>query len=135
MSLSSTLASSPVRITQVGDAMIIWVASTTVGAERKRMAGQLAKARGVFGTYAETTQPGLQRLVSALRDLAGQPENATLIPAPHEFGATHASRLLPRGARVVGWLDAAGYRGVADTPQPSPQWLREQQAALRGQRR
>jgi hypothetical protein len=135
MSLSTTLASSPIRATKVRDAMIIWVASTTVGAERKRMTGQLAKARGVFGTYAETTQPGLQRLVAALRDLAGQPENATLIPAPHEFGATPASRLLPRGARVVGWLDADGYRGVTDTPQPCPEWLRERQADLRAQRR
>ena len=131
MSLGSILASPPVRTTQVSDALIVWVASTTVGAERKRMSHQLAKARGVFGTYAESSQPRLQRLMRDLRDLAGQPDSATLIPAPHEFGATHASKLLPRGARVVGWLDPQGYRGVTDTPQPCPEWLRERRSQLR----
>jgi hypothetical protein len=64
--------------------------------------------------------------VQDLRELAGQPDTATLIPVPHEFGSTPATRLLPRGARVVGWLDADGYRGVSDTPQPTSEWLLEQ---------
>jgi hypothetical protein len=126
---TSTLSQAPPS-TQVRDALVVWVASTTVGAERKRLATRLSKARGVFGAYAEATQPSVRLLVDDLRDLAGQPDHVTLIPVPHVFGATLASRLLPRGARVVGWLDAEGYRGVVDTPQPCPEWLLEQQAQL-----
>jgi hypothetical protein len=49
----------------------------------------------------------------------------------HSFGATRASQLLPRGARVVGWLDADGYRRVLDTPQPTPEWLASEAVRLR----
>ena len=35
---------------------MVWVRSTTVAAERKRLSARLAKARAVFGSYAETTQ-------------------------------------------------------------------------------
>jgi integrase len=126
---SSTLSRSlprPLPTTAVREARVVWVTSTTVAAERKRLASRLAKARGVFGSYAETTQPAVQRVVQDLRELAGQPDTATLIPVPHEFGSTRATQLLPRGARVVGWLDADGYRRVSDTPQPSTEWLQEQ---------
>ena len=126
---STTLSrslSGPVRTKRVREARVVWVTSTTVAAERKRLSSRLSKARSVFGTYAETTQPAVQRVVQDLRELAGQPDTATLIPVPHEFGSTPATRLLPRGARVVGWLDADGYRGVSDTPQPTPEWLLEQ---------
>jgi hypothetical protein len=117
--------------TDVRDALLIWVASTTVASERSRLATGLSKARSVFGLYGETTQPAVARMVQELEELKGQPDHATLIPVPHAFGATHASKLLPRGARVVGWLDAAGYRRVLDTPQPSPEWLAVQAARLR----
>ena len=117
--------------TDVRDALLIWVASTTVGSERSRLASKLSKARSVFGLYGETTQPTVARIVDDLEDLKGQPEHATLIPVPHSFGATRASQLLPRGARVVGWLDADGYRRVLDTPQPTPQWLASEAARLR----
>lgn len=126
---STTLArslSGPVRTKRVREARVVWVTSTTVAAERKRLVSRLSKARAVFGTYAETTQPAVQRVVQDLRELSGQPDGATLIPVPHEFGSTPATRLLPRGARVVGWLDADGYRGVSDTPQPTSEWLLEQ---------
>jgi hypothetical protein len=117
--------------TDVRDALLIWVGSTTVASERSRLAGKLSKARSVFGMYGETTQPEVARMVHDLQDLEGQPEHATLIPVPHTFGATRASQLLPRGARVVGWLDADGYRRVLDTPQPSAEWLASE--AARGQ--
>jgi integrase len=126
---STTLSrslSGPVRTKRVREARVVWVTSTTVAAERKRLSSRLSKARSVFGTYAETTQPAVQRVAQDLRELAGQPDTATLIPVPHEFGSTPATRLLPRGARVVGWLDADGYRGVSDTPQPTLEWLLEQ---------
>lgn len=116
--------------TDVRDALLVWVASTTVASERKRLATKLSKARSVFGLYGETTQPAVARIVHDLEDLKGQPEHATLIPVPHSFGATRASQLLPRGARVVGWLDADGYRRVLDTPQPSAQWLASEAAHL-----
>lgn len=116
----------PLTATRVRDARVVWVRSTTVAAERKRLATRLARARAVFGSYAETTQTGVQRVVQDLHELAGQPDHATLIPVPHEFGSTPATQLLPRGARVVGWLDAEGYRGVGDTPQPCPEWLQDQ---------
>jgi hypothetical protein len=118
-------------VTRVPEAVVVWVRSTTVAAHRGQLSRQLSQTRAVFGRYAETTQPAVQRLVEDLRELDGQPESATLIPAPHEFGTTHASKLLPRGARVVGWLDTEGYRGVSDTPQPCQDWLLEQGAALR----
>ena len=121
-----TVERKPLPATRVRDARVVWVRSTTVAAERKRLSARLAKARAVFGSYAETTQTGVQRVVQDLRELAGQPDHATLIPVPHEFGTTPATQLLPRGARVVGWLDADGYRGVGDTPQPCPEWLQEQ---------
>jgi hypothetical protein len=117
--------------TDVRDALLIWVASTTVGSERSRLASKLSKARSVFGLYGETTQPTVARIVDDLEDLKGQPEHATLIPVPHSFSATRASQLLPRGARVVGWLDADGYRRVLDTPQPPPEWLASEAARLR----
>lgn len=115
----------------VRDALLIWVASTTVGSERSRLVGKLSKARSVFGLYGETSQPAVARIVHDLEDLKGQPEHATLIPVPHSFGATRASQLLPRGARVVGWLDADGYRRVVDTPQPSAEWLASEATRLR----
>ena len=117
--------------TDVRDALLIWVGSTTVASERSRLASKLSKARSVFGMYGETTQPEVARIVHDLHDLKGQPEHATLIPVPHQFGATRASQLLPRGARVVGWLDADGYRRVLDTPQPSAEWLASEAARLR----
>jgi hypothetical protein len=120
-----------VHVAEVGDALLVWVASTTVAAERKRLARELSSIRSVFGAYAERSQAGVQRLVDALRELEAQPDDATLIPVPQSFGATHASRLLPKGARVVGWLDADGYRAVADTPQPSWDWLYARQDDLR----
>jgi hypothetical protein len=119
---TSTLPGSTAA-TQVREALLVWVASTTVGATRKQLSHRLAQSRAVFGRYAETSQDGVQRLVAELDELEGQPDSATLIPVPHTFGTTRASQLLPRGARVVGWLDADGYRGVADTPQPCPEWL------------
>lgn len=115
----------------VRDALLIWVASTTVGSERSRLVGKLSEARSVFGLYGETSQPAVARIVHDLEDLKGQPEHATLIPVPHSFGATRASQLLPRGARVVGWLDADGYRRVVDTPQPSAEWLASEATRLR----
>jgi hypothetical protein len=115
----------------VRDALLIWVASTTVASERSRLARKLSKARSVFGLYGETTQPAVARIVLDLEELKGQPEHATLIPVPHSFGATRASQLLPRGARVVGWLDADGYRRVVDTPQPSAEWLASEATRLR----
>ena len=121
-----TVERRPVPTTQVREARVVWVRSTTVAAERKRLSARLAKARAVFGSYAETTQTSVQRVVQDLRELAGQPDNATLIPVPHAFGTTPATQLLPRGARVVGWLDADGYRRVSDSPQPCPEWLQEQ---------
>jgi hypothetical protein len=130
MTTSTTLAPAPPPV-RVRDALLVWVASTTVGAERARLTKQLSRARSVFGVYGETTQPAVARLLDDLRELHGQPENATLIPVPHAFGATHASQLLPRGARVVGWLDEDGYRQVGDTPQPSAEWLDAERAALR----
>ena len=117
--------------THVREALLIWVASTTVAGERSRLATKLSKARSVFGLYGETTQPAVARIVHDLEDLKGQPEHATLIPVPHSFGATRASQLLPRGARVVGWLDADGYRRVVDTPQPRAEWLASEATRLR----
>src|SRR4051812_1812814 len=117
------------NITRVKAAPPPWAASTTVASERRRLSGRLSASRNVFGMYGETTQPHIARMSQDLAELEGQPDNATLIPVPHGFAVTHASQLLPRGARVVGWLDDHGYRGVADTPQPSPDWL-ESQAAL-----
>src|SRR4051794_19127612 len=73
--------------TDVRDALLIWVASTTVASERSRLASKLSKARSVFGRYAEATQPAVARIVHDLEDLKGQPEHATLIPVPHTFGA------------------------------------------------
>jgi hypothetical protein len=118
-------------VSDVRDALLIWVASTTVASERSRLARKLSKARSVFGLYGETTQPAVARIVLDLEELKGQPEHATLIPVPHSFGATRASQLLPRGARVVGWLDADGYRRVVDTPQPSAEWLASEATRLR----
>jgi hypothetical protein len=115
----------------VRDALLVWVASTTVGSERSRLVGKLSKARSVFGLYGETSQPAVARMVHDLDELNGQPEHATLIPVPHSFGTTRASQLLPRGARVVGWLDADGYRRVVDTPQPSAEWLASEATRLR----
>jgi hypothetical protein len=129
MNTNITLAEGP-PASDVREALLIWVASTTVGSERRRLGSNLSKARSVFGLYGETTQPAVARIVHDLEDLKGQPEHATLIPVPHAFGATRASQLLPRGARVVGWLDADGYRRVLDTPQPSPQWLASEAARL-----
>jgi hypothetical protein len=117
------------NITRVKDALLVWVASTTVASERRRLSRQLSASRNVFGMYGESTQPHIARISQDLAELEGQADNATLIPVPHAFAVAHASQLLPRGARVVGWLDDDGYRGVADTPQPSPEWL-ESQAAL-----
>jgi hypothetical protein len=120
-----------VHVAEVSDALLVWVASTTVAAERQRLARELSSIRSVFGAYAERSQAGVQRLVDDLRELETQPDQATLIPVPQTFGATHASRLLPRGGRVVGWLDADGYRAVADTPQPARDWLDARQDELR----
>ena len=128
---STTTLASGTPATQVRGALLVWVASTTVGATRNRLTSQLTKSRAVFGRYAETSQPGVARLVQDLRELEGQPDQATLIPVPHTFGTTHASQLLPRGARVVGWLDVDGYRGVTDTPQPGPEWLEARLSELR----
>jgi hypothetical protein len=128
---TTTSVTTAAPATDVRDARLIWVTSTTVGAERGRLSRQLSKARSVFGVYGETTQPAVARLVEDLRDLNGQAESATLIPVPHTFGATRASQLLPRGARVVGWLDAEGYRRVQDTPQPSREWLESEAALVR----
>ena len=130
MTTSTPLAPAPPAY-EVQDALLVWVASTTVGLERGRLSKQLSKARSVFGVYGETSQPAVARIVEDLKELRGQPENATLIPVPHTFGTTRASQLLPRGARVVGWLDADGYRRVGDTPQPSPEWLHAERAHLR----
>lgn len=117
-------------VVQVRAALLVWVASSTVGAARKRLTAQLHSSRAVFGRYAETSQPRVTKLVEELAELKGQPDHATLIPVPHTFGTTPASQLLPRGARVVGWLDAEGYRGVADTPQPAPAWVADHLAEL-----
>lgn len=130
MTTSTTPATAP-SATDVRDARLVWVASTTVGLERGRLSKQLSKARSVFGLYGETSRPAVARIVEDLEELRGQPENATLIPVPPAFGATRASQLLPRGARVVGWLDADGYRRVGDTPQPSPEWLDAERSHLR----
>jgi hypothetical protein len=130
MSTNTALAERQ-QASDVRDALLIWVASTTVGSERSRLASKLSKARSVFGLYGETSQPAVARMVHDLEDLKGQPEHATLIPVPHSFGATRASQLLPRGARVVGWLDADGYRRVVDTPQPSAEWLASEATRLR----
>ena len=130
MSTCTTLASGP-AVSEVQEALLVWVSSTTVGAERSRLSKEVSRARSVFGLYGETTQPAVARVVEDLRDLKHQPDNATLIPVPHVFGVTPASQLLPRGARVVGWLDADGYRRVRDTPQPSAEWLDDQRARLR----
>lgn len=119
MTTPSTMPTCPV--TECADALVIWVASTTVGAERKRLAAERSRARGVFGVYAESAHPS--RVTQDLRALAGRPDGDTLIPTPHRFGATHASKLLPRGARAVGWLEADGYRSVAHAPQPDAAWL------------
>ena len=130
MTTSTILTTAPPAY-EVQDALLVWVGSTTVGLERGRLSKQLSKARSVFGVYGETSQPAVARIVEDLKELRGQPENATLIPVPHTFGTTRASQLLPRGARVVGWLDADGYRRVGDTPQPSPEWLDAERAHLR----
>ncbi len=130
MNTTAVLTGGP-PATQVSEALLVWVESTTVGATRKRLTAQLNKTRSVFGRYAETSQPGAAKLVRDLAELTGQPDQATLIPVPHSFGTTPASHLLPRGARVVGWLDAEGYRGVADAPQPCPEWLQDRRAELR----
>ena len=122
MSTKTTPATAP-PVTEVHDALLVWVSSTTVGAERRRLSKEASRARSVFGLYGETTQPKVARVVDDLRDLKDQPDRATLIPVPHVFGVTPASQLLPRGARVVGWLDRDGYRRVRDTPQPSFEWL------------
>jgi hypothetical protein len=127
---TSAVLSGGTSATQVREALLVWVESTTVGAARKRLTAQLNKSRAVFGRYAETSQPGVTKIVQELAELDGQPDHATLIPAPHTFGTTPASHLLPRGARVVGWLDADGYRGVADAPQPCPEWLDDRRAEL-----
>ena len=134
MTTNATLATTQPAsqpVSEVCDALLVWVSSTTVGVERARLSSQLSKSRSVFGVYAETTQPAVRRVVEDLRDLRSQPDGATLIPVPHVFGTTHASQLLPRGARVVGWLDAEGYRRVGDTPQPSTEWLEAERARLR----
>ena len=128
--MTSTTLSSSLPSTQVPSALLVWVASTTVGSRRSQLAGRLSKSRSVFGRYAETSQPAMAHVVAELRELEGQPDGATLIPTPAVFGTTSASRLLPRGARVVGWLDADGYRGVSDTPQPCPEWLESARAGL-----
>ena len=125
------LSSIPLETSQVDDALVVWVASTTVGAEHARLVGLQHKARDVFGVYADSREPA-QLVAEQLRALAGQPDGATLIPTPHRFGATHASKLLPRGARAVGWLEVDGYRSVAGTPQPSQEWLEEARAGLGG---
>jgi len=127
---TSAVLSGGTPATQVREALLVWVESTTVGAARKRLTTQLNRSRSVFGRYAETSQPGVAKLVRELAELQGQPDHATLIPVPHAFGTTPASQLLPRGARVVGWLDADGYRGVADAPQPCPEWLAAKRAEL-----
>ena len=119
MTTPSTIPTLPV--TECADALVVWVASTTVGAERKRLSAERSKARGVFGVYAESAHPS--RVTDDLRALAGRPDGDTLIPAPHRFGAPPASQLLPRGARAVGWLEVDGYRSVAHTPQPDATWL------------
>ncbi|MEP7091379.1 MAG: hypothetical protein ABI776_14870 [Nocardioidaceae bacterium] len=119
----STLPSTSLPVTECADALVVWVASTTVGAERTRLGAELSKARGVFGIYAEAVHDGTQRTADALRSLAGRSAGETVFPAPHTFGATPAAKLLPRGARVVGWLEADGYRAVAGTTQPTPAWL------------
>jgi hypothetical protein len=124
---TSTIDTSAV---QVRRALLVWVASSTVGSSRKRLTAQLNSTRSVFGRYAETSQPGVAKVVEELAELNGLPDHATLIPVPHTFGTTQASQLLPRGARVVGWLDADGYRGIADTPQPCPEWLEDRRAEL-----
>ena len=121
-----------VPVTECADALVVWVASTTVGAERKRLAAERSKARGVFGVYAETAHPSAQRVTDALGALAGRPDGDTLIPTPHRFGSTHASKLLPRGARAVGWLEVDGYRSVAHTPQPDAEWLTDAHRDLVG---
>jgi len=72
--------SDPQSATDVRGALLIWVASTTVGSERSRLASKPSKARSVFGMYAEATQPAVARVVHDLEDLKGQPEHATLIP-------------------------------------------------------
>ena len=116
---------SSLPVTECREALVVWVASTTAGAERSRLRAELSKSRGVFGLYAETSQPSARALADRLRTLAGQPDNATLIPEPHAFGSTPAASLLPRGARIVGWLERDGYRSVAGLPQPTPEWLHE----------
>jgi hypothetical protein len=127
---STTLTKVPV--TECADALVVWVASTTVGAERKRLSAERSKARGVFGMYAETAHPSASRVGDALRALDGRADGETLVPTPHRFGATHASKLLPRGARAVGWLEADGYRGVASAPQPDADWLAHASRELLG---
>jgi hypothetical protein len=128
---TSAVLSDSASSTQVREALLVWVESTTVGAARKRLTTQLGRTRSVFGRYAETSQPSVAKLVQELAELEGEPDHATLIPLPHTFGTTRASHLLPRGARVVGWLDAGGYRSVTDAPQPCPEWVEERRAELR----
>jgi hypothetical protein len=123
--MSSMSITGIVPVTECADALVVWVASTTVGAERARLRSQQSKSRGVFGVYAEHSQPSAMRVAAELRALSGRPDNETLVAEPHTFGVTHASKLLPRGARVVGWLEADGYRSVAGTPQPTNLWLQE----------
>ena len=126
--MSTSTAETPA--VQVRQALLVWVTSSTVGAARKRLTAQLQSSRAVFGRYAETSQPRVAKLVEELAELERQPDHATLIPVPHTFGTTPASQLLPRGARVVGWLDADGYRAVTDTPQPCPEWVADRRAEL-----
>jgi hypothetical protein len=128
----SMLSSIPLDTTEVDDALVVWVASTTVGAERARLVGLQHKARDVFGVYADS-RSSAQPVADQLAALAGLPDSATLIPTPHRFGATHASKLLPRGARAIGWLEVDGYRSVAGTPQPTREWLEDARAGLGSQ--
>ncbi|HYO40398.1 MAG TPA: hypothetical protein VER39_12170 [Nocardioidaceae bacterium] len=119
----------PLTRTECDDALVVWVASTTVGAERARLTKQVHDARSVFGVYADTSE-STRRVAARLRALSGLSDGSTLIPEPHRFGSTHAAKLLPRGARAVGWLELDGYRGVAGAPQPSEEWLAEERTQL-----
>lgn len=125
----SILAPRPLTRTECDGALVVWVASTTVGAERARLTKQVHQARAVFGRYADTSASA-ERVAAQLRALDGLADGNTLMPEPHRFGFTHAARLLPRGARTVGWLEVDGYRSVAGAPQPSQEWLAEARTQL-----